>query len=202
MSTFVSSLRTLAIAASIVVTPALSAQRHSPRTSAQSLATNGASEATATAHCSANCNTYSLAVVSAVLPSETQSAASDVVTLVIQNRGGISAPPSMISVAPRNHLSLAHMTVVPALAPGERTTIELPVSTAPDGTQCISITITPSPVPPPAAARFLASAIPDPNVQTSAYAGMRAAGGFGNFADFTDFADFVQYGRFGDGADW
>lgn len=199
MSTFVSSLGSLALAASIVAAPTLAAQRHARRSPVQSLANNGASEATATPHCGANCNSYALAVVSAVLPSDTQSAASDVVTLVIQNRGGISAPPSLISVAPRNHLSLAHATVVPALAPGERTTIELPVSMSPDGTQCISITITPSPAPPPVAARFLASAIPNQPMQTSGYVGTRAESGFG---EFTDFTDFVEYGRFGDGADW
>ena len=77
---------------------------------------------------------YSLAIVSAVIPSEAEHAASDVVTLVIENRGTIKAPVSMVSVAPRNHLSLARQTAIPALAPGERTTIRLPVVTAADGT--------------------------------------------------------------------
>jgi hypothetical protein len=108
----------------------------------------------------------------------------------------------MISVAPRNHLSLAHMTIVPALAPGERTTIQLPVSMGPDGAECISITITPSPAPAPAAARFLASAVPDRRAQTSSYAGADFEAGLGDFANFADFADFVQYGRFGADSGW
>ena len=200
MRTFVSSLGIVAIAASIVLPPSLSAQRNARR-SAPSAATRdertSANVTPAANHCKANCGEYSLAVVSAVLPSETEGTSSDVVTLVIENRGGLSAPAAMISVAPRNHLTLARRTTIPALAPGERTTVELPVSMAPDGTQCISITITPSPVPSPSAARFLASAIPDSHVQTSDY---RDVEGMDSYGDVSWFADFVRYGRFGAGA--
>ena len=116
-------------------------------------------------HCTSDCGDYSLAIVSAVMPSEAASTASDVVTLVIENRGTIEAPVSMVSVAPRNHLSLARQTAIPALAPGERTTIRLPVVTAADGTECVSITISPAPAADPATARFLAAAIPDPHLR-------------------------------------
>jgi hypothetical protein len=130
-------------------------------------------------HCISDCGDYSLAIVSAVMPSETAhtaSAASDVVTLVIENRGTIDAPVSMVSVAPRNHLSLARQTAIPALAPGQRTTIQLPVATADDGTQCVSITITPSPVADPATARFLAAAIPDPDIRLGSFGDLASAG--------------------------
>lgn len=100
------------------------------------------------------------------MPSEVAHASSDVVTLVIENRGSIDAPISLVSVAPRNHLTLARQTAIPALAPGQRTTVRLPVAIASDGTQCVSITIGPAPVADPATARFLAAAIPDPGIQT------------------------------------
>jgi hypothetical protein len=83
------------------------------------------------------------------------------VTIVIENKGTVTAPVSLISVAPRNHLTLARRSAIPALAPGQRTTVELPVETGPDGTQCLSITLTTAPATDPATARFLASAIPD-----------------------------------------
>ncbi|HSU96353.1 MAG TPA: hypothetical protein VLI40_03940 [Gemmatimonadaceae bacterium] len=110
------------------------------------------------------------------MPSETAHAASDVVTLVIENRGTIEAPVSMVSVAPRNHLSLARQTAIPALAPGQRTTIQLPVVTAADGTECVSITISPAPVADPATARFLAAAIPDPDIRLGSFGDLASAG--------------------------
>jgi hypothetical protein len=79
-------------------------------------------------------------------------------TVVIENRGSVEAPVSIISVAPRNHLSLARRSSIPALAPGERTTIELPVQFAADGSECVSITITASSIPAPSAVHTLASA--------------------------------------------
>jgi hypothetical protein len=200
MRSFVSSLGIVTIAASIVVPSSLSAQRNVRRSAPRAATSDEAGSVTpAASHCRANCGAYSLAVVSAVLPSETEDASSDVVTLVIENRGGLSAPVATISVAPRNHLTLARRTTIPALAPGERTTVELPVSMGPDGTQCISITITPSPVSSPSTARFLASAISDPQIQTSGYNSWEGDGSFGEVADF---ADFMQFGRFGEGSDW
>ena len=133
-------------------------------------------------HCVSDCGDYSLAIVSAVMPSEAAHAASDVVTLVIENRGTIEAPVSMVSVAPRDHLSLARQTTIPALAPGQRTTIQLPVVTAADGTECVSITISPAPVADPATARFLAAAIPDPNIRLGGFAELANVASLGNFA--------------------
>lgn len=121
------------------------------------------------------------------MPSESAGNASDVVTLVIENRGTIEAPVSMVTVAPKNHVSLARQSAIPALAPGQRTTIQLPVVTAPDGTQCVSITISPAPVADPATARFLAAAIPDPHVR---------AAHFGDLASAGDMADVASPGRF------
>lgn len=135
----------------------VSAQPASPDRSTQTRSANSPAQ-----DCISDCGDYSLAIVSAVMPSEAAHAASDVVTLVIENRGTIEAPVSMVSVAPRDHLSLARQATIPALAPGERTTIRLPVVTAADGTQCVSITISPAPVVDPATAQFLAAAIPDP----------------------------------------
>lgn len=112
---------------------------------------------------------YSLAVVSALLPSPKAGETSDVVTLVIENRGTASAPASLVSVAPRNHLSLARTSTIPQLVPGQRATVQLPVEIGPDGTPCISITITAIPSVDPAIARFLAAVIPDPQIGTPAW---------------------------------
>lgn len=139
----------------------VSAQPASPDRSTHTRSANSPANSSAR-NCISDCGDYSLAIVSAVMPSEAAHAASDVVTLVIENRGTIEAPVSMVSVAPRDHLSLARQATIPALAPGERTTIRLPVVTAADGTQCVSITISPAPVVDPATAQFLAAAIPDP----------------------------------------
>jgi hypothetical protein len=119
------------------------------------------------ARCRADCGDYVLAVVSALLPSETagtpSGAASDVVTLVVENRGSVSAPASVVSVAPRNRLTLARYSSIPSLAPGQRATIQLPVSIGADGTPCVSITITPAPAEYPAPARLLAEGPPVPD---------------------------------------
>ncbi len=197
MRTLVSSLGTLVIVASISATSSLSAQRNVRRSAPPAATSDEAGPVAPTAfHCKSDCGAYSLAVVSALLPAETEGVSSSVVTLVVENRGGLSAPTATISVAPRNHLALAHLTTIPALGPGERTTVELPVSMAPDGTQCISITITPSPARLPAASQFLASAIPDPKLQTSDYGDWD---GFDNTQPFAGFADFVQLAGFGQG---
>jgi hypothetical protein len=150
-----------------------------------------------TSHCSSDCGDYSLAIVSAVMPSQTANAAangaSDVVTLVIENRGTIEAPVSMVSVAPRDHLSLARQTAIPALAPGQRTTVQLPVTTAPDGTQCVSITISPAPIADPATARFLAAAIPDPTTRAASLGELASAGGFGELPWLDGIAPFASF---------
>ena len=142
----------------------VSAQPASPDRSTQTRSASSSAR-----NCTPDCGDYSLAIVSAVMPSEAAHAASDVVTLVIENRGTIAAPVSMVSVAPRDHLSLARQATIPALAPGERTTIRLPVVTAADGTQCVSITISPAPVADPATAQFLAAAIPDPFIPVRSF---------------------------------
>lgn len=175
MRTFGLSLGVAAAAAAFLAPSQLLAQRNARRSTPDVRASESAPvhrsapvapKGTSARHCTSNCGDYSLAIVSAVMPSESAGATSDVVTLVIENRGTIAAPVSMVSVSPQNHLSLARQSAIPALAPGQRTTIRLPVATAPDGTQCVSITISPAPVADPATARFLAAAIPDPHVDT------------------------------------
>jgi hypothetical protein len=133
---------------------------------------------------------YALQVVSAVLPAATAGATSDVVTLVIENRGSIDAPLSLISVAPRDHLSLARQSSIPALRPGQRTTVQLPVQIAADGTPCISITITTAPIPDPAVSRFLAAEIPDPMIDVPATRNRGYSPFFGEVALFGDFGVF------------
>jgi hypothetical protein len=207
-----------AIAASVVIPSPVAAQRNMRRASAHFATTSSRSapgtgnstspSRTARRHCSADCGDYSLAVVSALLPAATAGAravtAPDLVTLVIENRGTISAPASMISVAPRNHLTLARQSSIPSLAPGERTTIQLPVEAGPDGAECISITITPAPVTNPAVTQFLASAAPvAPAPEIAPYAwGQRSWGGFMGWNDFAPFSDFAFPGDFGGLGDW
>ncbi|HEY8310162.1 MAG TPA: hypothetical protein VIG47_06375 [Gemmatimonadaceae bacterium] len=135
---------------------------------------------------------YSLQVVSAVLPAETAGASTDLVTLVVENRGSVDAPLSLISVAPRDHLSLARQSAIPALHPGQRTTIQLPVQIAATGTSCISITITAVPIPDPAIARFLAAAIPEPMIEGPAL----SASGYPS--PFHDVAVYGELAAFGD----
>jgi len=162
MRTLGLSLGATALAASLSVSLAVpslaNAQRNGHRSLRRSAVPSAASSATHP--CSSDCGSYSLAVVSALLPVETPGSTSDVATLVIENRGTASAPASLISVAPQNHLAAARRSTIPALAPGERATVRLPVETGPDGTRCISITISPAPANDPATAQFLASAIP------------------------------------------
>ncbi|MEO6779165.1 MAG: hypothetical protein ABI194_06870, partial [Gemmatimonadaceae bacterium] len=90
---------------------------------------------------------YSLAIVSAVLPALTLDVTSDTATLVIENRGTVTSPASLVSVAPRDHMSLARQSSIAPLAPGQRATIRVPVRIGQDGTECVSITITDAPVP-------------------------------------------------------
>lgn len=172
-------------AASLVVPSQLPAQRNvrrsapvvrAPEHSATPRRAAPGSVGSSATHCPDGCGDYSLAIVSAVMPSETSAPASNVVTLVIENRGTVAAPISMVSVAPRNHLSLARQSAIPALAPGQRTTIELPVANAPDGNECVSITISPAPVADPATARFLAAVIPDPQVGSGIFGELASIG--------------------------
>lgn len=158
MRTLGLSLGAVALATSLAVPSLAHAQRNGHRSLRRS-AIPGAARS-ATHPCSADCGAYSLAVVSALLPVETPGSTSDVATLVIENRGTAPAPVSLISVAPQNHLAAARRSTIPALAPGERATVQLPVETGPNGTRCISITISPAPANDPATAQFLASAIP------------------------------------------
>ena len=191
MRTFGLSLGVAAAAASLLAPSQLLAQRNVRRSTADVRVSEpapahhsapAAPVGSSARHCTSDCGDYSLAIVSAVMPSESAGKASDVVTLVIENRGTIDAPVSMVSVAPQNHVSLARQSAIPALAPGQRTTIQLPVVTAPDGTQCVSITITPAPVADPATARFLAAAIPDPHVRAGRFGDLASAGNMGGIA--------------------
>lgn len=147
-----------AAAAAILLAPSLaSAQRNSRRAASH----KAAPEATNTAAqpCGSGCGDYSLSVVSALLPAETDGpTGSDLVTLVIENSGTASAPASLVSVAPKNRLASSRMSAIPALAPGERFTVQLPVEIGPDGTQCVSITIRPAPSQDPTRVQVLASA--------------------------------------------
>jgi hypothetical protein len=165
---------TLAAAlAATLVTPSLASAQRNTRRSAHHVAvpatpprtspppSPGAASRTAQS-CNAACGDYSLAVISALLPAESPgtatSGASDVVTLVIENRGTAPAPASFVAVAPRNRLASSRHSVIPPLAPGERTTVQLPVENGPDGTQCISITISPAPALTSVTPQVLASA--------------------------------------------
>ncbi len=142
---------------------------------------------------------YSLAVVSALLPAPTAGETSDVVTLVIENRGTAPAPASVVSVAPRNHLSLARRSTIPLLVPGQRTTVQLPVEIGPDGTPCISITITAIPTVDPAIARFLAAVIPDPQIGTSSWGDVAS---IDSWAGFSPLGDINRSEYFGGLSDW
>jgi len=172
MRTFGPSLAAIALGVALVSPSVASAQRNSRRsardTGTPRTAHRTAPRAASTSAnpCSEDCGDYALAIVSALLPSDQPgSAAPEFVTLVIENRGTAPAPVSFISVAPRNQLAAARHSTVPALGPGERTTVRLPVETGPDGTQCISITISPAPVPDPATTQVLASATPAPDTE-------------------------------------
>lgn len=206
MRTFGLSLGVAAVAASLASPSLAPAQRNvrrsAPRASVASPLPSASPISPAARRCSVNCGDYSLAVVSALLPSDTAGAASDLVTflvtLVIENRGGVSAPAAMISVAPKNHLSLARRSSIPSLSPGQRTTILLPVEIGPDGTQCISITITPVLAPDPVPAMLLAAATDEPSVDSG---GSGKLGKPATWGDFSAFGDFVRFDNFGDGGD-
>ena len=152
MRSFQPSLRVLALCAAVTVPLPAGAQRH-VRAPARTIAAD---------YKAASAGDYSLAIVSAVLPALTPDVTSDMATLVIENRGTVTSPASLVSVAPRDHLSLARQSSIAPLAPGQRATIRVPVRIGQDGTECISITITDAPVPVqptyPASTRFLAAA--------------------------------------------
>lgn len=163
MRTFGPSLAAIALGVALVSPSMASAQRNSRR-SVRGTVVPRPTNASANP-CSEDCGDYSLSIVSALLPSESpESSGAEFVTVVIENRGTAPAPVSFISVAPRNQLAAARHSTIPALAPGERATVRLPVETGPDGTQCISITISPAPLRDPATAHVLASATPTPGV--------------------------------------
>ncbi|MDQ2889090.1 MAG: hypothetical protein M3R65_00870 [Gemmatimonadota bacterium] len=162
-------MRTLAtagmafMAAALLAPSASFGQRNSRRSSHPAPASPASPRSTAQQanssrqQCSDDCGEYSLAVVSAVLPTDATGDA-DYVTVVIENRGTAVAPASVVSVAPKNRLSLARHSAIRSLAPGERTTVQLPVVIGDDGTPCISITINTAPVPAAPDGRFLAVA--------------------------------------------
>lgn len=167
MRTFGPSLAAIALGVALVSPSMAFAQRNSRR-SARGTVVPRLAEAAANP-CSEHCGDYSLSIVSALLPSESpESSGAEFVTVVIENRGTAPAPVSFISVAPKNQLAAARHSTIPALAPGERATVRLPVETGPDGTQCISITISPAPLRDPATAHALASATPNPGVSDPA----------------------------------
>mgnify|MGYP001554107789 FL=1 len=157
MRTLGLSVGAAALIASLAAPSLASAQRNSRRSMHRAIAPSATSSAVSP--CRIDCGDYSLSVVSALLPVEDSGSTSpQVVTLVIENRGTATAPVSLVSVARQNQLAAAHHSTIPALAPGERATVQLPVETGPDGTQCISITIMPAPERDPATRQRLASA--------------------------------------------
>jgi hypothetical protein len=207
-----------AIAASFLIASPVTAQRNVRRASAHSAmassrSARGSGNATGQARsaarrCAPQCGDYSLAVVSALLPARIAGASAaatpELVTLVIENRGTALAPASVISVAPRQHVTLARQTSIPSLAPGERTTIQLPVEAGPDGAECISMTITPAPVADPATARFLASAapvVPELGAAPDVW-GARGWAGLMGWNDFAPYSDFTFPEGFGGLGDW
>ena len=192
-------LGAIALAASVAAPSSANAQRNSQR----SLRRPAASSAVRSASqpCNSDCGSYSLAVVSALLPVATAGTTADVVTLVIENRGTAPAPVSVISVAPQHHLVAARRSTIPALAPGARVTVQLPVETGPDGTQCISITMTPAPTATPATTQFLASAIPHLNgsaIVAPKLAGWSPLPELPYWPDFPDIAILPDDGALGD----
>lgn len=70
-----------------------------------------------------------------------------ILTLIVRNSGSARSRGSVVAVAPRNHLSMVSRMVVPSLAPGEMSVVQVPLEMGPDGAPCIAITITPSLVP-------------------------------------------------------
>ena len=161
MSTF-SSIG-LAFVAATIIAPSAGAQRHSRRTSRAHPAPPSASTRSASSTnsgCTEDCDDFSLSVVSAVLPSEAPGSGQEYVTVVIENRGSVASPASVVMVAPKNHLSLARQSAIRSLAPGERATVQLPLEIGPDGSPCVAITIRSAPIAPVANPAFLAAAPP------------------------------------------
>lgn len=91
---------------------------------------------------------YRLGVVNALFPyNDGTTAGPPLLTLVIENSGTARSPGSIVAVAPRNHLSLVSRLMIPSLAPGERSVVQLPLEIGPDGAPCIAITISPNLTP-------------------------------------------------------
>ncbi len=91
---------------------------------------------------------YTLSVVNALFPyNDGTTVGPPVLTLVIENTGTARSPGSVVAVTPRSHLSLVSRVVIPSLAPGERSVVQVPVEMGPDGAPCIAITFAPSTVP-------------------------------------------------------
>ena len=151
----------LALLAATAIVPAAGAQRHPRLTSRARSAPPGISTrpaSSASSGCDADCDDFSLSVVSAVLPAEASGSGPEYVTLVIENRGTVVSPASVVMVAPKDHLTLARQSGIGSLAPGERVTVRLPVEIGPDGTPCVAITIRSAPIPAVLSPRFLAAA--------------------------------------------
>lgn len=85
------------------------------------------------------------------------------------------------------------------LAPGQRAVVQLPVAVGPDGTPCISITITDVPAVDPAIARFLATVIPDPQIGSGAWGGLASTDSWTGFSPFSDIGRAEYFGGL---ADW
>lgn len=81
-------------------------------------------------------------VVSALFPyDDGRTVGPQLLTLVLENSGTARSAGSVVVVAPRQHLSLVSQQIVPSLAPGERTVVQIPLQVGPDGAPCIAITI-------------------------------------------------------------
>lgn len=201
MRIFQLSLGIAAMAASIATPSSAAAQRNSRRSALRPRGTESSTvpvSPVSPVSPASPAGDYSLAVVSALLPSVTLGGTSDVVTLVIENRGTASAPASVISVAPRNYLSLARQSSIPELAPGQRATVQLPVVIGPDGTPCISITINTPPIADPAVARFLAASMPDPMIDSGGALDWEKTNSWDYFSPFGEIGFSGDLGAQGD----
>ncbi len=149
----------VAAAALVIAAAPVGAQRHQRHSRRQVPATTLAASDTQCTYqdCGGD---YSLNVVSARYPYADESAtAAPVLTLVVENSGADRSPASEIAVAPRGGYALVKREVIPALAPGERTVVKVPLSLGPDGFSCVSISISAG-LPQAPATAALASAPP------------------------------------------
>lgn len=147
-----------AIAATILSASPAAAQRHArhQRLAATEQSTPATSAVRAPTAPSAPCDNgdcaddfddYTLSVVTALFPYDGATTGTQFMTLVIENRGTARAPSSVVAVAPRNHATLAKRVSFASLAPGARTTIQVPVEMGPDGVPCVTISIIPGVAP-------------------------------------------------------